>query len=129
MPIQKIIAPDVYKPRACHALRIGDWVYTTGIVGWRPDGSLPSDFEGQCRQLWENMLKVLAAAGAGPEHICIVQNYMAKPEFIPKFFDIRAEYVKDPPGEPPHRVGFMGVCELTTPDLLCEVLVSAYTGP
>ncbi len=124
---EPIIAPDVYKPRAVHALKIGDWVYTTGIVGYtpEPDHKLAPDFESQCRQLFRNLERVLAAAGANLQHIVRNDNYLAKPEYMNKFFEIRSEFTKDPPGKPAQRVGFLGVVTFPNPNLLVEVEVIA----
>jgi reactive intermediate/imine deaminase len=45
------------------AVRIGDILYMSGQMGFREDGSLPQDMEGQARQTMENIRAVLASAG------------------------------------------------------------------
>ena len=45
------------------AVRIGDILYMSGQMGFREDGSLPEDMEGQARQTMENIREVLASAG------------------------------------------------------------------
>jgi enamine deaminase RidA (YjgF/YER057c/UK114 family) len=62
----------------------GRMVFTGGLVGWDAEGRFPPDFLGQARQLLRNTAAVLAAAGAGPEHIvrmtwyvCDVEEYRA----------------------------------------------------
>src|SRR6185295_16973194 len=47
----------------------GRVVVTAGLVGWDVMGNFPDSFAGQARQLFNNMLAVLAEGGAGPEHI------------------------------------------------------------
>jgi reactive intermediate/imine deaminase len=47
------------------AVRIGDILYMSGQMGFREDGSLPEDMEGQARQTMENIRAVLAGAGLG----------------------------------------------------------------
>ncbi|MGE5548365.1 MAG: RidA family protein [Solirubrobacterales bacterium] len=48
----------------------GTQVYIAGMVGWTPDERFETDdFIGQARQALENIVAVLAEAGARPEHI------------------------------------------------------------
>lgn len=48
----------------------GTQVYIAGMVGWTPDERFETDdFVGQARQALENIVAVLAEAGARPEHI------------------------------------------------------------
>jgi enamine deaminase RidA (YjgF/YER057c/UK114 family) len=54
----------------------GRTVFTGGLVGWDEDGRFPPDFSGQLRQTLVNTLAVLAAAGAGPEHIVRMTWYV-----------------------------------------------------
>ena len=62
----------------------GRLVFTAGQIGWGPDGGFPSpDLAGQVRQTLENVLAVLAEAGAGAEHVVRLTWYVTS----------RAEYV------------------------------------
>jgi enamine deaminase RidA (YjgF/YER057c/UK114 family) len=62
----------------------GRLVFTAGQIGWGPDGGFPSsDLAGQVRQTLENVLAVLAEAGAGPEHVVRLTWYVTS----------RAEYL------------------------------------
>ena len=55
----------------------GTLVFVAGQIGWSPDGSFPSpDLVGQVRVALENVLAVLAEAGAGPEHIVRMTWYV-----------------------------------------------------
>lgn len=48
----------------------GDMIFVAGQIGWLPDGTFETDdFAGQFRQTLENTVAVLAAGGAGPEHV------------------------------------------------------------
>jgi 2-iminobutanoate/2-iminopropanoate deaminase len=47
------------------AVRIGDILYMSGQMGFREDGTLPEDMEGQARQTMENIRAVLSGAGLG----------------------------------------------------------------
>ena len=48
----------------------GRHVYVAGQVGWNAQGAFDAnDFVAQFRQALENVVAVLATAGAGPEHV------------------------------------------------------------
>jgi 2-iminobutanoate/2-iminopropanoate deaminase len=47
------------------AVRVGDIVYLSGMLGARPDGSMPEGLEAQTRQMMENIRGSLALAGLG----------------------------------------------------------------
>ena len=51
-------------------------LFISGQVPQRPDGSVPPDFEGQCRAAWANVLTVLRSAGLGPEHLVKVTTWL-----------------------------------------------------
>src|ERR1700712_5408504 len=55
----------------------GRLVFVAGQIGWTPDEVWESDdFIGQLRQALKNTVAVLAAAGAGPEHIVRMTWYV-----------------------------------------------------
>ena len=59
----------------------GRLVVTAGQIGWGPDGGFPSsDLAGQVRQTLENVVAVLAEAGAGPEHVVRLTWYVTSRE-------------------------------------------------
>jgi 2-iminobutanoate/2-iminopropanoate deaminase len=76
-----------------HAARFGDFVFTAGQLGIRPDGSHTSElaFGDQVRQALANMLKALQAAGAGPSDILKVTAYIVGVENWPRFNAVYAE--------------------------------------
>jgi enamine deaminase RidA (YjgF/YER057c/UK114 family) len=47
----------------------GDLVFVAGQVGWDTNGRFASGFVPQVRKALENIVDVLAAAGAKPEHV------------------------------------------------------------
>src|SRR5262252_5433043 len=51
------------------AVRSENLVFVSGTVGWRPDGSVPSDIREQCRQMYENIRQVLGSAGSSLEDV------------------------------------------------------------
>jgi 2-iminobutanoate/2-iminopropanoate deaminase len=59
------------------AVRAGPWVLTAGQCGYRPDGSLAEDLDGQVTQAFDNLRAVLEAAGAGVDDIQAVTVHLA----------------------------------------------------
>ena len=54
----------------------GRVIVTAGLVGWDQMGNFPDDFVAQARQLFTNMLAVLAEGGAGAEHLVRLTWYV-----------------------------------------------------
>ena len=71
----------------------GRLVFTAGQIGWDPSGSFASDFAGQVRQALENVVAVLAEAGAGPEHVVRLTWYVtSREEYLGAQKEIGAAY-------------------------------------
>ena len=54
----------------------GRVIVTAGLVGWDVMGNFPNGFAAQARQLFTNMLAILAEGGAGPEHLVRLTWYV-----------------------------------------------------
>jgi enamine deaminase RidA (YjgF/YER057c/UK114 family) len=54
----------------------GRLVVTGGVVGWDVMGNFPQSFAGQARQVFSNILTILAEGGAGPEHLVRLTWYV-----------------------------------------------------
>ncbi len=54
----------------------GRVIVTAGLVGWDTMGNFPEGLVAQARQLFANMLAVLAEGGAGPEHLVRLTWYL-----------------------------------------------------
>jgi len=54
----------------------GRMVFVGGQIGWNVDGEFADGFVPQVRQALENIVAVLAEAGAGPEHIVRLTWYV-----------------------------------------------------
>lgn len=54
----------------------GTILFTGGLVGWDVDGKFPSDFVAQIAQTLRNVIAVLEAGGAKPEHIVRMTWYV-----------------------------------------------------
>ena len=71
----------------------GRLVFTAGQIGWDPGGSFAPDFAGQVRQALENVVAVLAEAGAGPEHVVRLTWYVtSREEYLGAQKEIGAAY-------------------------------------
>lgn len=64
----------------------GRILVTGGIVGWDLDGRFPPSFLEQAHRTFANIATILAAAGAGPEHlvrltwyVTDMEEYLAQP--------------------------------------------------
>ena len=56
----------------------GRLVFVAGQVGWNAQEKFEtSNFAGQARQALKNIVAILAEAGAGPEHICRMDWFLA----------------------------------------------------
>jgi enamine deaminase RidA (YjgF/YER057c/UK114 family) len=72
----------------------GKFVCVSGMIGWDGQGVFhTSDFAGQVRQALENVVAVLAQAGAKPEHIVRMTWYVVdKHEYIAAYKEIGRAY-------------------------------------
>ncbi len=72
----------------------GSLVFVAGQVGWNAQEQFESDdFVAQVRQALANTVAVLAAAGAGPEHIARMTWYVLdKKEYVGRIAEIGAAY-------------------------------------
>jgi 2-iminobutanoate/2-iminopropanoate deaminase len=80
-----------------YATTHGDLIFTAGMLPTRADGShaAHASFEQQTRQVLENLLAVLKAAGAGQKDILKVTVYIVGAENWPAFNTIYAEIFGD----------------------------------
>ena len=72
----------------------GRLVFVAGQIGWDPSGAFPdADLAGQVRRTLENVVAVLAEAGAGPEHIARLTWYVTdRDEYAGSLKEIGAAY-------------------------------------
>ncbi|TDC46526.1 RidA family protein [Jiangella ureilytica] len=70
-------------------------VFVSGQVPWAENGTVPPDFETQCRLTWRNVLAVLAEAGMGPQHLARVTTYLSDRKYREAYGRIRAEVLGD----------------------------------
>jgi enamine deaminase RidA (YjgF/YER057c/UK114 family) len=72
----------------------GRTVCVSGMIGWDGQGVFHTeDFAGQTRQALQNIVEVLAEAGAGPEHIVRMTWYVLdKREYLDAHKEVGAAY-------------------------------------
>ncbi len=72
----------------------GTLVFVAGQIGWNEREEFETDeFVGQVRQALENIVAVLKAAGAGPEHVTRLTWYVTdKQEYLAALAGVGAAY-------------------------------------
>lgn len=72
----------------------GQLVFVAGQVGWNAQEKFEtSDIAGQARQALKNIVAILAEAGAGPEHICRMDWFLADvKEYNASLMELGAAY-------------------------------------
>ncbi len=72
----------------------GEVVYLAGMVGWDENEQLTADdLAGQARQVFANIVTLLAEADAGPEHLVRLTWYVTdKAEYLASVADIGQAY-------------------------------------
>ncbi len=81
------LQPDGWKPAKGYAngiLAEGRMVFTGGQIGWNGNQEFETDdFAGQAAQTLQNIVDILAEAGAGPEHLVRLTWYVTdKQEYL-----------------------------------------------
>ncbi|MTH95692.1 RidA family protein [Roseibium sp. RKSG952] len=80
------------------AVRAGEFVFLSGQVPFKPDGTLTGgDIEQQSRQVFANIKSVLAAVGAGIEDVVKTTVWLTDKSDFPRFNQIYTEYFPDAP--------------------------------
>lgn len=86
------------------AVRVGDMLYMSGQLGTRADNSLPDTFDGQARQVMENIGAVLKQSGLGWRNVVKCTVMLADMKDWPAFNAIYVTYFPD--GRYPARSAF-----------------------
>lgn len=103
----------------CDAVRFGDLLFISGMVGVDEQGRLVggSDAARQTRQIFENMKKVLDAAGAGFGDVLKVTVFLTDIEDRARINPVRQEFF----GNARPASTLVQVAKLVRPDLLVEI--------
>jgi enamine deaminase RidA (YjgF/YER057c/UK114 family) len=78
MDIERVLLEDQMAPVShyCHSVRAGELIWVSGIVGMRPDGTIPEDTVAQFDIAMEAMDACLRAAGGAPHTVTKVQVFL-----------------------------------------------------
>jgi len=106
------------------AVRVGDTLYLSGVVGLKPDGKLPAGIDAQARQTMDNIGGVLKARGLGWGDVVKCTVMLDNIAEWPAFNKVYVTYFPD--GNFPARSAF-GADGLALGALL-EVECIAYAG-
>jgi len=111
------LAPPV--SHYCDAVRFGDLLFVSGTVGVDADGKVVGDGDAarQTRQIFENMKKVLDAAGASFADVLKVTVFMTNIDDRPRINPVRQEFF----GAARPASTLVEVSRLVRPDLLVEI--------
>ena len=117
---------DIHPPLGSytHAIEIGPnmrVLTVSGQVGLRPDGTLADGIESQLRQTWKNIAAILKSADMKLADIVKITTIVVRVEDLKVHPRIRTEVLGT------HRAAATGFCvtALATPDMLCEIEVTA----
>ncbi len=104
-------------------IKVGDTIYVAGTVGYAPDGSLPPDTEGQMRNCYAHIAKILAHFGASLADVVEQTVFVTDIKAAAAAMHVRKEaYAAAGPGVP---TSAMVECRLGSPKLLVEIKVTA----
>jgi enamine deaminase RidA (YjgF/YER057c/UK114 family) len=121
---------DIHPPLGTYtqAVEIGPgmrMLTVSGQVGIGPDGTLAEGIEAQLRQTWANIATILGAAGMRLTDIVKITTIVVRTEDLKVHGRIRGEVLGA------HRAAATGFCvsALATPEILCEIEVTAAAPP
>jgi enamine deaminase RidA (YjgF/YER057c/UK114 family) len=79
------------------AVRVGDTVYCSGVLGTRADGTVPEDLADEIDQAFTNLADVLAAAGAELADVAdLLTFHLDLASQVPTFMQVRDRRLSDP---------------------------------
>jgi reactive intermediate/imine deaminase len=116
---KEIITPsNVHQTKGyAHAIKVGNTIYCAGQVGMREDGQLIEGFEGQAKQAFENLKRVLQAAGANLSDVVKTITYVKTMESMSDYREVRKSYF----GDHHPAATLIQVAGLARPELLIEI--------
>jgi enamine deaminase RidA (YjgF/YER057c/UK114 family) len=104
------------------AVKDGDRLFCSGVIGLGPDGKPSSDPEAQFAQAFETLSAVLATAGASfADVVEITTFHVGLQQHLGKFMKVKDKYLR----EPYPAWTAIGITELAVPGGLVEVRATA----
>jgi 2-iminobutanoate/2-iminopropanoate deaminase len=125
---ERVSPPGMYVPSSySHGMWAGDTLYVAGQVARDAEGMLvgPDDAIAQVRQVYDNLGRVLAAAGLEPADVVKVTTYLVDPHDSRVVTEERLRFFGE--HRPPH-TGLV-VAALGSPEVRLEVEVVAVRRP
>ncbi|HEY6633352.1 MAG TPA: RidA family protein [Rhizobiaceae bacterium] len=102
------------------AIKSGDLLFVSGMVGARPDGSPEPDYKKQVELAFEHLRETLKGAGADFDDIVDVTMFMTDPESqIGTVLEVRDRVFSQ---DPPHNITALGVNWLAGFDFEIKVI-------
>lgn len=105
-------------------VRVGDTLWVSGQLGIGADGKTGATIEEQTRLAFQNLARVLEAAGGTMADIVELTTYHLAMDDLPKVGAVKAEFI---PRDFPAWTA-VGVTALAFPELLIEVKATAVIG-
>ena len=120
--MKEVIQPStasVPKGSWSQGIRTGDLLFIAGQVGENSDGEItaPDDFQVQATMAFENVGKVIEAAGGSKDDIVKITAFLTNREDFPTYNQIRTNFFQ---GDFPASTTVV-VKELANPDFLLEI--------
>jgi 2-iminobutanoate/2-iminopropanoate deaminase len=111
------------------AVRVGDTLYLSGMIGARPDGTLPEGIEAQARQAMQNLGQSLRLAHSGFDDVVRCTAMLANMADWQKFNRVYVGYFR--PGRLPARSAFgaNGLAFGALVEIECQAHLSARAVP
>ena len=126
MPIERYMVPDEMEPVShyCHVVKAGDFIWLSGMVGMKADGSIPDDTVSQFSIAMKTIDNCLRSAGGRSDQIVKVQVFMTDITERASINPIRVEYFGD------HKPAstLVEVSGLVDPRMKVEIEAVAYLG-
>lgn len=70
------------------------WLFISGTVPERPDGTVPETFTDQCHVIWDNLEAILAGAGMTVNHVIKVTTFLTDRSQIEQNRDVLTQRLK-----------------------------------
>jgi len=126
MSIERFMVPGEMEPVShyCHVVKAGDFIYLSGMVGMRTDGSIPPDTVSQFEIALGSIDTCLRHAGGRPEQVVKVLIFMTDITERASINPIRQRYF----GEHKPASTLVEVRGLVDPRMRVEIEAVAYVG-
>lgn len=112
--------------RLAPAVRAGNLLICSGSLGFGPDGNIPAEPDEQFPLVFDNLAKILDAAGGSLANVIeLLSFHIDLNKHIAQFADVKTTYFPGP--YPAHTA--VGVAELGVPNALVEVRATAILAP